>query len=171
MYGEGDPYFVTTMLQQANSRNGTLHRLGSGQALFQCSYAGNVAWAHICAMKALQSNDSVSGLAYFVNDDNPVRNVFDFVEPFLQVRGFHLSSFRLPFSPLYHMFRLLQGVLWLIGKICKINMAISPAAILYTNQSVYFKRKLAEEKLSYKPKYNYSESLEKSLTFYRNVSL
>lgn len=171
MYGEGDPYFVTSMLKQASSRKGTLPRLGSGQALFQCSYVGNIAWAHVCAMKALQSDDSVGGLAYFVNDDSPVRNVFDFVEPFLEVRGFHLSTFRLPFPPLYHTFRLLHGVMSLFRKISEINMVHSPSAIRYTNQSVYFKRMLAEEKLNYKPKYNYSDSLEKSLTFYRSISL
>ena len=171
MYGEGDPYFVTSMLQQANSHGGTLPRLGSGQALFQCCYVGNVAWAHVCAMKALQSSDPVGGQAYFINDESPVRNAFDFAEPFLEVRGLRLSTFRLPFTPLYYTFRLLQGTLWLFRKICEINMVHSPAAIYYTNQTVYFKRTLAEEKLNYQPKYDYNESLEKSLTFYRSVSL
>jgi len=49
MYGEGDPYYVTNGLRSAQAAGGTLHQVGPGTARFQPVYAGNTAWAFVCA--------------------------------------------------------------------------------------------------------------------------
>ena len=49
MYGELDPWYVVAGLRSARRHGGILLPVGNGRALMQVSYAGNVAWAHLCA--------------------------------------------------------------------------------------------------------------------------
>lgn len=49
MYGELDPWYVVSGLRAAHRRGGILLPVGDGTARMQVSYAGNVAWAHLCA--------------------------------------------------------------------------------------------------------------------------
>jgi len=47
----------------------------------QLVYAGNVAWGHICAYKALKVSDkAVNGLPVFVTDDTGINDVSRFVQ-------------------------------------------------------------------------------------------
>ena len=50
MYGELDPWYVVSGLRAARRRGGILLPVGDGRARLQVSYAGNVAWAHLCAL-------------------------------------------------------------------------------------------------------------------------
>ena len=48
---------------------------------------GNVAWAHILALKALaDSKEKVDGKVFFVSDDTPMTNMFEFCHQFLRLR-------------------------------------------------------------------------------------
>jgi len=49
MYGELDPWYVVSGLRAAQRHGGILLPVGDGTARMQVSYAGNVAWAHLCA--------------------------------------------------------------------------------------------------------------------------
>ena len=53
MYGEGDPYYITNGLRNARQTGGVLYQVGNGMAKFQPVYAGNSAWAFLCAGKAI----------------------------------------------------------------------------------------------------------------------
>ena len=53
MYGELDPWYVVSGLQAAHSNGGILLPVGDGRARMQVSYAGNVAWAHLCFLVPL----------------------------------------------------------------------------------------------------------------------
>lgn len=171
MYGECDPFFITSLLKSAKKSSGTLYRIGSGNTRLQCTYAGNVAWAHICASKALDSGSEVAGQIYTISDDTPVKNTFDTAEAFLQVRGFRTSSRRIPYRLIYGMFYVLRLILLLLRRVYEVNMSVSLSAIQYTNQSSNFSYALAEKKLHYQPKYKSTQSMENSLKFYGKVSL
>jgi len=54
MYGELDPWYVVSGLQAAHRHGGILLPVGDGRARMQVSYAGNVAWAHLCFLVPLQ---------------------------------------------------------------------------------------------------------------------
>lgn len=171
MFGECDPYFITTVLKNAEKCRGLLYRIGSGQAVLQCTYAGNVAWAHVCALRALESGDLVAGKIYTITDDTPVKNTFDTMEPFLRVRGYRASSFRIPFKLMYGIFYMLHWVIQILRHFYKFNMPIAMSAIQCVDQSVYFSRSLAENRLKYQPKYMNADSIKNSLKFYGKVIL
>lgn len=177
MFGEGDPYYVTNILRAARQTGGTFYRIGNGLAKFQQAYAGNMAWAHVCAVKTLLRSSTATamdGRAFFITDDTPVMNIFDFCETFMKIRNFRFSRLRLPYRLMYAVVFLLTWLFWLLRSILGKNSAnsnISLSVVISTNLSVYFKRTLAERNLDYRPKYTYRESLEKCLPYYRDLEL
>ncbi|CAH1801617.1 unnamed protein product [Owenia fusiformis] len=65
IYGEADTHFITQMLHSAKSFGGTLIPFGDGKTKWQQAYVGNVAWAHICAYRAVKNEyerESHSGI-------------------------------------------------------------------------------------------------------------
>ena len=172
MYGEEDPYYVTNVLDRASRF--PIARIGNGEAKFQQTYVGNVAWAHVCALNALidpELRKEASGKAYFVPDDTPVVNMFDFVEPFMKARGLSFLRYRIPYSVVYYLMWLLELFLWLLGPIYEVNLKTTLSSMIAVNTDAYFKRTKAEELLKYSPLYNYTESLSNSMKFYEKVDL
>ena len=90
MYGEEDPFYVTSGLEKAKSNKGVLMVVGGRKALFQQSYAGNVAWAFLCALSSMSKDEDLGGKALFITDDTPLMNSFDFTEIFLKILGYSL---------------------------------------------------------------------------------
>ena len=171
MYGEGDPYYVTNGLLDANKNDGVLARVGDGSAKFQQAYVGNMAWAHVVAMEAMAQNPDVGGHVFFVTDDTPVMNSFEFMEPFLNGRGMILSDFCIPYKPLYFLLTAAEKVLWLMSPFAKVNLPIQACSVLYVSKSIYFNRKKAELYLKYKPLYPPEDALELSMRYYKNIAL
>lgn len=172
MYGEGDPYFIPNALRQAKNNCGTLPRVGNGKALFQQAYVGNVAWAHIKAVRSLDSlPHSCGGKAYFVTDDTPVCNSFEFMDNFLRSRGFRLSSYSMPYPVVYGMLYVMECFIKLISPFYRINVSTALCTLIYINKTFYFSRKRAEQLLDYQPLYTYKECIDKSMSYYANLEL
>lgn len=171
MYGEGDPYYVINGLKAAKSNGGILTPVGDGSAKFQQAYVGNVAWAHLCALRAIMENPGLGGRSFFVTDDTPLMNSFTFMRPFLKCRGFDLSENAIPYRLVYAVYFCVDWVLWAMRPLVKINLEVALPSIIYVNHTLYFNRRNAEDVLKYKPLYGYQASLAKSLEFYKKVVL
>lgn len=82
MYGEGDTAFLPNVIDSAKKQLGYLPRMGDGKAKFNSCYVGNSAWAHVLAVDVLRKNPKeIAGKAFFIGDNTPESNFFDFVEP------------------------------------------------------------------------------------------
>ena len=172
MYGEGDPFFIPSGLKGAKSNCGVLPRVGSGKALFQQAYVGNVAWGHVRALASLkQSPEECAGLTYFLTDHTPVCNSFDFMDNFLRPRGYRVSSYSIPYPLVYALMFLTESILWILSPLYKVKIDAALCSIIYINKTFYFSRKRAEERLSYQPLYAYTESLERSMNYYIDLEL
>ena len=172
MYGEGDFNFVYTLLRTARDAGGMLLRIGDGRALSQQSYAGNVAWAHICALQALQSDNAVAGRAYFVTDDTPPMNSFRFAEIVLEPCGYAVSKHRIPYWLAYFIMLLLEWMVLAARPFyAAANLKSTLAMVIYVNRTLYFNRGRAEKDLKYVPIYNFDTSLQKSIDFYKQLKL
>ncbi|XP_062582552.1 3 beta-hydroxysteroid dehydrogenase/Delta 5--_4-isomerase type 1-like [Saccostrea cucullata] len=171
MYGEGDQYYVANGLHSAQSSKGTLVQVGNGKNLFQQCYAGNAAWAFLCADKALKSNKSIGGQAFFIPDDTPLSNSFEFMKPFLESRAMALSSYRIPFAAVYWPLVIFEFVLKLISPLVRINIQTASCSVKYINMDLYFRRDKAEALLGYKPIFSPSEAMKMSLSFYKHMKL
>ncbi len=171
MYGEGDPFQVTSGLRDAMNNAGILTRIGSGITKLQYAYVGNVAWAHIAAMKVLRKSQEVGGQAYFITDDTPPTNPFTFMQPYLVARGFRLSNYYIPYQPVYGVVFMVEKLLWLLAPLVKISLPVPAASILYVNSNITFSREKAELSLNYTPLYCYRESMKKAMAYYKTVKL
>jgi sterol-4alpha-carboxylate 3-dehydrogenase (decarboxylating) len=85
MYGPRDKYHLTNIIKAAQSKSNI--RLGNGTARFSHVYSENAAYAHILAAKYLEAGSPLAGNAYFITDNPPDLNLFDFMEPFLRELG------------------------------------------------------------------------------------
>ncbi|XP_046569762.1 3 beta-hydroxysteroid dehydrogenase/Delta 5--_4-isomerase type 4-like [Haliotis rubra] len=171
MYGEGDPYYITAGLRNAKSSGGSLMRVGNGRALFQQAYAGNTAWAFLCADMALKYDPNVGGLPYFVPDNTPLVNTFQFLSPYLACRGFTLSKIYLPYSLVYGCMCFVEMVLRWLSPLKRINMSTPACSVRYINMNLYFSSKKARKLLGYNPIYSPAEAEARCMPYYKNIEL
>lgn len=171
MYGEGDPFYIKNALQNAKSRGGVLTKVGDGTALFQQAYVGNVAWAHICAVETLRQNASVGGHVYFIADDTPLMNTFDFMDPYLKVKGFCLSDKAVPYSLVYVGLLAAETFAWLVKPVVKIQYPATLCSLIYINKTFYFDDSKSRRKLGYKPIYTAKQAQENTLKYWRSIDV
>lgn len=171
MYGEGDPFMITGALKSAKDTFGWVIRVGDGSALFQKSYAGNVAWAFLKANEALRKNpESVGGHFFFVPDETPVQNIFDSLHPYLIGHNFKLAPFGIPYRLIYGIFTIRDIFLWMLSFVVKLHL-MPLCSISYINMTLVFSRDKAEKMLGYRPLFTPAESIERSKKFYDSLKL
>ncbi|XP_033748087.1 3 beta-hydroxysteroid dehydrogenase/Delta 5--_4-isomerase type 4-like [Pecten maximus] len=171
MYGEEDPFYVTSGLRSAASNRGRLIQVGDGQSKFQQVYVGNTAWAFVCADRALRLNHNLGGEVFYVPDDTPVQNSFLFMQPYLESRNYTLSSYRLPCGPVYYGLYLMELVLHLLAPLIKINLPTASCSVRYINMDLYFNGSKGRRLLGYQPLFSPQEANKKSLEYYKHVKL
>ncbi|HUX51343.1 MAG TPA: NAD-dependent epimerase/dehydratase family protein [Spirochaetia bacterium] len=99
MYGPRDKYHLPNVIDLA--RKGRNIRVGNGQSLFSHVYSENVAQAHLLAASRLYPGSPIAGESYFITDDTPDENLFDFVAPFLEELGLPRARRSIPYLPAY----------------------------------------------------------------------
>jgi 2-alkyl-3-oxoalkanoate reductase len=82
IWGPEDNHLVPRIIARAES----LRQVGDGQNRVDTIYVDNAARAHVLAMEALEHNPTVSGKAYFISDDNPIR-LWEMVNRILEAGG------------------------------------------------------------------------------------
>ncbi|XP_024941878.1 3 beta-hydroxysteroid dehydrogenase/Delta 5--_4-isomerase type 2 isoform X2 [Cephus cinctus] len=81
LYGEEDSKLVSNILMIAKKGNYSLVRPAGAGGKQQLTYAGNAAWALICAKKTLKEQpEAIGGLPVTITDDTPVEDMLRFCE-------------------------------------------------------------------------------------------
>ncbi|XP_062523117.1 3 beta-hydroxysteroid dehydrogenase type 7-like [Corticium candelabrum] len=170
MYGEEDPFNVPTPLKLAAFTFGYVIPVKGAKNQFQNTYAGNSAWAHVCAMKAALTDPStVGGQAYFITDDTPAEPYSQFLEPFASRLGYNISSIGIPYWLLFGFAFVLEFVAWLMSPFVRMKLFLRVSALRGATSTHTYSRKKAEEHLGYNPLYGYEESIERSIPYYRKI--
>src|SRR5208283_4572810 len=110
MFGEGDPYHVSSFLKMAMSGRLTF-RIGSGRSVFQHVYVGNVAHAHALAGRSLLDlNGIAAGKTYFITDFE-AKNFFDYMAPIITGIGYEMPPKKrsIPMPVVYFIACILEG--------------------------------------------------------------
>ncbi|XP_021363944.1 3 beta-hydroxysteroid dehydrogenase/Delta 5--_4-isomerase type 1-like [Mizuhopecten yessoensis] len=171
MYGEEDPFYVTSGLRSAASNRGRLVQVGNGQSKFQQVYVGNTAWAFVCADRALRLNYNLGGEIFYIPDYTPVQNSFLFMQPYLESRNYGLSQYRLPCGLVYYSLYLMELVLHLLAPLIRINLPTASCSVRYINMDLYFNGSKGRRLLGYQPLYSPQEAEKRSLEYYKHVKL
>lgn len=173
MYGEGDPYHVANVLRVV--RAGQLpFRIGDGRAAFQHVYVGNVAHAHVLAMRALLAPASrIGGEIYFVTDDSPAVNFFDFMEPIVNALGHTLppKSRSVPYAAMWTLGALLEGVAFVCRPVFRFAPTLTRSSVRFVGHDHTFLGDKARRELGYAPIYSESEARERTIAWFREAFL
>ena len=142
------------------------------RSIHDIAYVGNVAWAHICAMRTLRDQSDVcGGKAYFITDDTPRLDFVDHISPFLKARGYRFANFQIPYRLAYFVIMVLQTLLMLLKPIKPINLPVNLKILDYINCNYSFRRTKASNDLGYRPIFSHEESMKSSTEYYKSVKV
>ena len=139
----------------------------------QPTYAGNAGWACIRAKDKLLTDSSIAGEAFFVTDDTQILDPFEFLQPYLECRGYSLSKRSYP----YWLFMLVLYFIVLLIRLMssvyrfELQKGLTPQNIRYLCNTYFFNRNKAILRLDYEPLYNHEESQQKSIQYYKKLYL
>ena len=80
IFGPRDPHIIPRLLERA--ARGRLARIGDGRNEVSLTHVDNAAWAHVCALRALEPGAVCAGQAYFVCNRESVR-LWDWIDALL----------------------------------------------------------------------------------------
>ncbi|KAK3879194.1 hypothetical protein Pcinc_016216 [Petrolisthes cinctipes] len=177
MYGEGDIAFIPEMLRLARATKNVIPSIGNPEAFMQAAYVGNVAEAHVCALrKLLSGNDNhleaCGGMPVYVTDNTPPHNLPGLVQPFLESFGIQPSQM-LPYWWVSLMMLLagLWTAMWsLLGFTDNKEASSHPIRALhrYAGTVTVVSRMRAELCLRYSPPYSWPQALKRATQYYTN---
>lgn len=150
------------------SKNGTLQRTDNIFTRTQTTYVGNAAWACLKAQERLRIDGKIGGEEFFINDDTPVEDPFEFAKPFLEANNLKLSEKAIPFWLLIIAISMMNFLVFLIEPFYqyKIPEKYNHKKIRYLNTSYFFNRTKAILRLGYEPRFTPEESMKKSMEYY-----
>lgn len=167
VWGERDPYHISALLSLAEK--GPYIRIGNGEALCQHVYVGNVAHAHLLALKALLTDgSSTAGNVYFLTD-SPPKNFFKFLDPVVEASGYTIKPKNLwiPKRIMFVLGCLAEAGAWLIRPFKKINPNVSRFAVSYTCNDFTFSGDRARRDFEYEPKYDHEEAFKTTTGWFK----
>jgi nucleoside-diphosphate-sugar epimerase len=168
LFGDGDPYHVSSFIKMAQKGRLTF-RIGSGRALFQHVYVGNVAHAHVLAAKSLlEPNSTAAGNAYFVTDFQ-AKNFFDYMEPILCGIGYIMppKNKTIPMPVMYALGGLIEGISWLVRPFVRLQPLISRTSVNMVCKDLTFTGEKASRDLGYRPLYCEEEAIARTIEYFK----
>ena len=173
IFGEDDDQIIGNMVSQAKS--GKLKtQIGDGQNLNDWTYVGNVAHAHLLAMRALlKASESdtpepperrIEGEAFFITNDEP-RPFWGFARQVGAVAGYTIPEQdvkKLPRISAWLIGLVSEWIVWLtsLGH-RKAEMSRRRMCFCVINQT--FKIEKAKQRLGYKPIWGIDEAIQRSV--------
>ncbi|RWS21336.1 3 beta-hydroxysteroid dehydrogenase type 7-like protein [Leptotrombidium deliense] len=173
MYGEYDKYLIPGFLKTAKNSDGCLPRIDNTFIRVQLTYVGNAAWACIKAKQKLESDESIGGEVFFITDDTPIMDPFEFAEPYLKSCGLRLSQRTYPYWLLISMLSIFVFFVKLIRPLFPVPLppSMNPGALRYITNIYFYNRNKSTLRLDYEPIFDENESQTKSLQYYSNLNL
>eukprot|EP01026_Neomeris_dumetosa_P004858 TRINITY_DN11319_c0_g1_i1.p1 TRINITY_DN11319_c0_g1~~TRINITY_DN11319_c0_g1_i1.p1 ORF type:complete len:358 (-),score=58.46 TRINITY_DN11319_c0_g1_i1:147-1220(-) len=163
IFGEGDPLMVPTMVQ--NAKKGKMKfMIGDGQNLFDFTYVGNVAQAHIQAADALNMDSPLAGRAYFITNQEP-RRFWEFSGDILEGLGYERPYIVLPVWLLYFVAVVLEIIIIPLLKLFGIQkeFSLTTFRVLVVSSIRVFSNEAAKRDFGYVPKVDMNEALKRTL--------
>lgn len=171
IFGPGDKLLVPSLVTAA--RAGKLKCIiGDGNNMYDFTYVGNVAHAHICAERALASDETVArraaGEAYFVTNMEPIK-FWEFVSLILEGLGYKRPIIKIPallIMPIAHV------VEWTYRILAPYGMKVpqfTPSRIRLLSCCRTFSCSKAKDQLGYTPIFSLQEGLDRTIESYSHL--
>ena len=173
MYGEEDPHFVPAILETARKyTNNTLYPIDNVFIRCQLTYVGNVAWAILKAKDKLLIDKSITGEAFFITDDTPLQDPFDYLKPIVEANGLSVSKYKVPYWLLMIMINLIYLAVAVISPLYEVKLpeVLNKMKIKYLANTYFFNRNKAIIRLDYDPLFTPEESEARASEFYKKLT-
>jgi len=167
MYGEADPYHISNVLRMVEQGKLTT-RIGSGRAVFQHAYVGNVAHGHALALASLLSDEPVAAGEIYIITDSPAMNFFDFMEPIMLRLGhdYPPRSRTLPYPMVFALGALLEWGAKLVRPVVDLQPLLTRSSVRIICQDFSFSGEKAMRELGYRPVYTEQQSLARTVEYF-----
>lgn len=162
IFGPGDTNLIPTILERA--RAGKLMQIGSGENLSDFTYIDDCVAAHLCALDALERDQSLGGRAYFISQGRPMR-LWDFVNRIVTASGLAPIKRRVPAWVARAIARTSEAVCRLFTPTSEPLLTRFLVSEMATSH--YFDISAARSKLGFSPRFTVEEGLR--LTFATTV--
>jgi len=169
MFGESDPYHVANVLRVVRG-GGLPFRIGDGSAAFQHVYVGNVAHAHVLALRRLlEPGAAVAGQCYFITDDSPAVNFFDFMDPIVTALGYSLPprSRSVPYPVMLGLGAVVEGAAAVLRPFRRFAPTLTRSSVRFICHDHTFVGDKARRDFDYRPIYSEAEALERTIAYFR----
>ncbi|XP_054421080.1 3 beta-hydroxysteroid dehydrogenase/Delta 5--_4-isomerase-like [Pteronotus mesoamericanus] len=164
IYGEGSP-FLYRFFDQALKNNGILSH-NSKFSIANPVYVGNVAWAHILALRALwdpEKAPNIQGQFYYISDDTPHQSYDQFNYNLSKEWGFCLDSrMSLPVWLTYWLGFLMEIVSFLLSPIYRYQPPFNRHLVALSNSVFTFSYKKAQQDLGYEPLFSWEKAKQQT---------
>ncbi|XP_074044671.1 3 beta-hydroxysteroid dehydrogenase/Delta 5--_4-isomerase-like isoform X2 [Macrotis lagotis] len=164
IYGEGS-VFLQRIITRALKNDKILIRDREGSMANQV-YVGNVAWAHVLALRALRDSQKaqiIGGQFYYICDDTPPQSYSNFNYEVSKEWGFKLGSkLGIPLPLLYWIAFLLEMISFMLCPIFIYEPPFNRHLLSLTNSVFTFSSKKAKKDLGYEPRFSWQEAKEKT---------
>jgi sterol-4alpha-carboxylate 3-dehydrogenase (decarboxylating) len=159
VFGPGDQRFIPNILKRADG--GGIREVGRREKLSDFVYVDNVVDAVLAAERALDSNGSVSGQAYFVTNGEPLP-FFEFVERLLVALGYGPIRRRIPYWVAYAGAGIAEGFHAVVRRGVVPEDGLSRFAVRYLNTHHYFRIDKASRDLHWRPRVSLAEAIART---------
>ncbi|XP_049621893.1 3 beta-hydroxysteroid dehydrogenase/Delta 5--_4-isomerase-like [Suncus etruscus] len=165
IYGERSQYLLSD-IKRALNNNGILDSFRQF-SIVNPVYVGNVAWAHILALRALRDPKkapNIQGQFYYISDDTPYQSYSDLNYNLSKEFGFSISAgISCPLFLLYWLAFLLEMASFLLSPIYRFHPPFTRHIVTLTNSVFTFSYEKASRDLGYKPLFSWEESRQKTM--------
>ncbi|KAJ8253609.1 hypothetical protein COCON_G00202210 [Conger conger] len=133
-------------------------------------YAGNVAWMHLLAARALREHPHrLGGEAYFCYDDSPYKSYQDFNMQFLS--QFHFREVCVPAWLLWGVASLNDLLRWLLRPVCNYTPLLNRYTLAVASTSFTVSSDKAQRHFAYRPLFSWEEAKSRTLSWVNTFPL
>ncbi|XP_004618217.2 3 beta-hydroxysteroid dehydrogenase/Delta 5--_4-isomerase-like [Sorex araneus] len=164
IYGEHSQFLVYEITRAL--RNNSILDNSSQYSIANPVYVGNVAWAHILALRALRDPKRaprVQGKFYYISDDTPHQSYDELNYNLSKEWGFSLpSGMNYPLFLAYWIGFLLEMVSFLLYPIYRYDPPLNRQLVTIRNSVFTFSYNKAKQDLGYRPIFSWEEAKQKT---------
>jgi sterol-4alpha-carboxylate 3-dehydrogenase (decarboxylating) len=176
LFGEGDNTTIPQMVNNAKSQRSRM-QVGDGKNLFDCTYLGNAAHAHVLAARILiktpvsapppPDDQRIDGEAFVITNDEPWP-LFDFIRAVAAAAGHPVAKddVRIVPSWLFYLIAILaEWAVWM-SSFGRRESQINRKMVRYLGMTRTFDISKAKKRLGYRPRIGIQDAIQRSVDAY-----
>ncbi|XP_073301684.1 3beta-hydroxysteroid-dehydrogenase/decarboxylase-like isoform X1 [Primulina huaijiensis] len=171
IFGPGDKLLVPSLVDAARAGKSKFI-IGDGNNMYDFTYVENVAHAHICAERALASEQLVSekaaGQAYFITNMESIK-FWEFMSLLLEGLGYERPKIKIPAALMMPIANLVELIYKLLAPYGMKVPQLTPSRIRLLSRSRTFDCSKANDRLGYNPIVTLQEGLRRTIESYPHL--